>query len=119
MLFVKALGMWVVMLLAALTNGAIRETLIVPRLGKQVGHVVGVVVLSGMVFCLAALFVKALGPLPSSTLLHVGIFWLALSLLFEFGFFHYIMHEPWRKLLADDNVCRAASASRISPRTTA
>ena len=106
MLFVKAFGMWIVMLLAACINGAIRETLIVPRVDEQVGHVMGVVVLSRMVFCLAALFVKALGPLPSSTLLHVGIFWLALSLLFEFGFFHYITHEPWRKLLADYNVCR-------------
>jgi hypothetical protein len=25
-------------------------------------------------------------------------------LFFEFGFFHYVMHEPWEKLLADYNI---------------
>ena len=34
------------------------------------------------------------------------VFWLVLSLLFEFGFFHYVMHEPWEKLLADYNIFR-------------
>jgi hypothetical protein len=34
----------------------------------------------------------------------MGLFWLVPSLLFEFGFFHYVMQEPWEKLLADYNI---------------
>src|SRR5262247_3017588 len=97
MLWVKAFGVWLGMLLAAFLNGALRELLIVRLVGEQVGHVISVFVLSGVIFGLAYLFVTALQPLPASMLLGIGLFWLLLSLLFEFGFFHYVMHEPWEK----------------------
>jgi hypothetical protein len=106
MLWVKASGMWLGMLLAAFLNGALRELFIVPYVGEPVGHVLSVIILSGAIFGLAYLFVSAQRPLPASTLFQIGLFWLVLSLLFEFGFFHYAMHEPWEKLLADYNLFR-------------
>lgn len=106
MLFVKAFGVWLLLLLAAFINGAIRETLIVPRVGEQIGHIISVVMFSSVIFGITYVLVKALVPVPSSTLFHIGLFWLVLSLIFEFGFFHYVMHEPWEKLLADYNVFR-------------
>jgi hypothetical protein len=106
MLFLKAFGVWLVMLVAAFVNGAIREILIVPRVGEQVGHIIGVVVFSGAIFGITYVFITTLAPLSSSTLFAMGLFWLVLSLLFEFGFFHYVMHEPWEKLLADYNLFR-------------
>ena len=106
MLVVKAFGMWLVLLVVAFINGGIREMLIVPRVGEQVGHMIGVVVFSGAIFGITYGFVKAIGQLRSSMLFLIGLFWLVLSLLFEFGFFHYVMHEPWSKLLADYNIFR-------------
>jgi hypothetical protein len=94
MLWVKAFGVWLGMLLAAFLNGALRELLLVRLVGEQVGHVISVFLLSGAIFGLTYLFIKALQPLPASTLFSLGLFWLLLSLLFEFGFFHYVMHEP-------------------------
>jgi hypothetical protein len=49
---------------------------------------------------------RSVKPLPASTLLGIGCFWLVFSLLFEFGFFHSVMHAPWAKLLADYNLFR-------------
>ena len=106
MLFVKAFGVWCVMLVAAFVNGALRELLLVRLVGALVGHVLSVFLLSGAIFGITYLFVKTQRPLPASTLLGMGCFWLVLSLLFEFGFFHYVMHEPWEKLLADYNFFR-------------
>lgn len=106
MRLLKAFGIWLVMLIVAFVNGAIREILIVPRVGEELGHVIGVIVFSGAIFGLTYIFVKALGPLPASMLFYLGLFWLVLSLLFEFGFFHYVMHEPWSELLADYNIFR-------------
>jgi len=103
-LLIKAFGVWLILLVAAFINGAIRELVIAPRVGEQVGHVISVVVLSGAIFGIAYVFVNMLGPQPSITLLLIGLFWLVLSLLFEFGFFHYVMHEPWSRLLADYNI---------------
>jgi hypothetical protein len=106
MLYVKACGVWLVMLTAAFVNGALRELLIVRLAGEQVGHIISVFLLSGAIFAVTYVFVKALQPLPASTLLGIGLFWLVLSLLFEFGFFHYVMHAPWQTLLADYNIFR-------------
>jgi hypothetical protein len=106
MLFLKAFGVWLVMLVAAFLNGALRELLIVRLVGEQVGHVISVFLLSSALIGITYAFVQALGPLPVSTLFQIGLFWLLLSLLFEFGFFHYVMHEPWEKLSADYNIFR-------------
>jgi hypothetical protein len=105
-LFLKAFGVWLGMLVVAFVNGALRELLIVRLVGEQVGHVLSVFLLSGAIFGIAYVFVKAIAPVPSSTLLGIGLFRLVLSLLFEFGFFHYVMHVPWEKLLADYNLFR-------------
>lgn len=106
MLCVKAFSVWLVVFLAAFVNGGIREMLMVPRVGEQVGHVIGLIVFSGAIIGVTYVFVKALEPLPSSTLSLIGLFWLILSLLFEFGFFHYVMNESWSTLLADYNIFR-------------
>ena len=106
MLFLKAGGVWLVMLVVAFLNGALRELLIVRLVGEQVGHILSVFLLSGVIFGITYLFVKAQRPLPASTLLGIGCFWLVLSLLFEFGFFHYVMHVSWEKLRADYNLFR-------------
>jgi hypothetical protein len=113
MLFLKAFGVWLGMLVAAFLNGALRELLIVPSVGEPVGHVISVFVLAGAIFGLAYLFVKAQRPLPSSALFQIGLFWLVLSLLFEFGFFHYAMHEPWEKLLTDYNIVQGRLLSVV------
>lgn len=113
MLWVQAFGVWLLMLVAAFMNGALRELLIVRHVGEQVGHVLSVLLLSGAIFGITSVFVEALGPLPSNTLLGIGFFWLVLSLLFEFGFFHYAMHEPWEKLWADYNIVRGRLLSVV------
>ena len=92
MLWVKAFGVWLVMLLAAVLNEALRELLIVRLVGEQLAHIIRVFVLSGVIFGLAYLFVTAHRLLPASTLFQIGLFWLALSLLVEFGFFHYVIY---------------------------
>jgi hypothetical protein len=90
----KAFVVWLGMLLAAFLNGALRALCIVPYVGEPVGHVLSVVVLSGAIFGPAYLFISAQRPLPASTLFQIGLWWLVLSLLFEFSFFHHAMHEP-------------------------
>jgi hypothetical protein len=106
MLCVKAFGVWLLLLVAACINGGLREMVIVPRVGEQSGHVISVVVLCGAIFGITYVFIKALGPLPAGILWYIGLFWLVLCLLFEFGFFHYVMYAPWEKLLADYNILR-------------
>ena len=115
MVFVNAFGVWLVMLVAAFINGAIRELLIVPQGGEQVGHFLSVFVLSGVIFGITYLFIRALGPLPARMLLGVGLFWLVLSLLFEFGFFTTLCMRRgvncWLTTISSGDDCSALCGS--------
>lgn len=53
-------------------------------------------------FGLAVYFLhKIRSPESNSQALLIGAIWLVLTILFEFGFGHYIMHHPWEKLFQD------------------
>ena len=39
-------------------------------------------------------------------LLLIGGFWVILTVLFEFVFGHYVIGNPWQKLLADYNILK-------------
>jgi hypothetical protein len=45
-------------------------------------------------------------PLPTARAATVGAAWVGLTVLFEFGFGHYVANRPWSTLLAHYNVRR-------------
>ena len=108
MLSIKAFRVWLLMLLAAFLNGALRDLLIVPYLGDSVGHVISVFVLSGVIFGLAYLFVTAHRPLPARTLFRIGLrsYWIP-------GSWHLRMVST--DIIPFDAPCRAANHAGQPP----
>ena len=98
-LLLKAVIAWLLILSLAIANGALRETVLIPSLGKSAG-----LVLSGVLLCLLVLlvaygFVRFLRVVSVSQGLIIGFFWVLLTLAFEFGFGRYVQHKPWPELL--------------------
>ncbi len=96
---VKALTIWFGILLLAVANGALREVIFLPRLGKTVA-----LPLSGLLLVLLILLVTfcTFPWLQLDTLsqaMTVGLGWLALTLIFEFSFGRY-QGKSWSTLLA-------------------
>lgn len=90
---------WLAILILAFANGALRELLLVPRLGHP-----WALLLSGILLCCCVLLVSwfAVGRLELNTTvqaLGVGAFWLALTVLFEFTFGRLVQGKPWSELL--------------------
>lgn len=103
--FWPATGVWLVLLAAAVTNGALREKFLTPRVGEPTAHIIGTLTGCALIFLITYAFVRHLGPGYSPrAMLAMGAYWLALVLAFEFLFFHYVMGVPWAKLLADYNI---------------
>ena len=99
MLLLKAAGIWLLILVCAVLNGAFRESTLLPNLAKPVA-----LVLSGLLLCLcivviSLIFVHRLGRLGTSQSLSIGLFWLCLTLAFEFGFGRVLQHRTWPELL--------------------
>ncbi len=106
MIFLKAWIAWSVMVLAAIGNGTLREKYFTPRFGEYNGHVIGCLTLSLAVVLITYVYLTITGPLTLRTLKLVGLFWVLVSVAFEFFFGYFILRETWVRLFADYNILR-------------
>ncbi len=95
---------WLILVVAAIINGAIREAVYKNRLGDlrahQVSTLTGIILFGVIIWGLSRLW-----PLQSAKQAWtVGFIWLALTIAFEFLFGHFVVGHPWSKLLHDYNI---------------
>lgn len=95
----KLLVVWCIMLLVSVANGACRDFTYGKRMGELAAHqlstassiiVLGVVIFSYIRLYPPTSFLQALG---------IGLFWMTLTIAFEFLFFHYVGGHSWSSLL--------------------
>lgn len=98
------LGTWFAMLLVSIANGALRDLSYGPRMGELAAHQLSTlssVLLLGLVMWIA---LRRWPPASARHALGIGCGWMALTVAFEFLFFHYVGGHPWDVLLANYNV---------------
>lgn len=106
-IYLYALGMWLIFMIAAILNGLFRNSFITPRVGEHAGHIISTIIFIIIILIGTYIFINSLKMNYSTThLLLIGVFWLILTILFEFVFGHYIAGHPWSKLLADYNILK-------------
>ena len=104
MYLLKALGIWFLLAMLAIINGTIRTLYILPALGEQTAHVVGTIIFLLLQFLIIYYFIRKTSISETRKLITVGIFWILITILFEFIFGHYVMNHSWKKLFADYNI---------------
>lgn len=95
----KALVLWVAILVLAILNGTLREKILIPAIGSFGGLITSGIVLSLCIVFVAILAAPWYSPLSSTQYWLIGLFWLLLTLLFEFGFGRFVQHKDWAQLL--------------------
>jgi len=95
-----------VLAVVAVANGIFRNTVITPRFGEHLAHIVSTILLCSFIFVLTVVFIRWIAPQGSHEALLIGLFWVVLTLSFEFLAGHYLFGHTWQKLLADYNVLR-------------
>jgi hypothetical protein len=99
--------MWLVFLVLAIINGGARNSLYAPKVGEHKGHIISSLIAICYTLAGTYLFVNATAAIVTQTdLLLIGGLWLAITIVFEFGFGHYIIKHPWSHLLADYNLLK-------------
>jgi hypothetical protein len=103
-MIVKYLLFWLVLAIVAIANGVIRQTTygkVVPELAAhQISTIVAILTTGAVVWGLSRIW-----PLDSSSQAWtIGILWLLLTIVFEFGFGHFVAGHSWARLLADYNL---------------
>lgn len=109
-LILPASGAWLLFMLIAVVSGVLRETLLTPFLGEHSAQQIGTVFVCGLIGATIWRFVRQLRPNPAQALA-IGLGWVAMTLLFEFGVFHFILGHPLSEMLAEYNL----AAGRLWP----
>jgi hypothetical protein len=94
----KAVLVWVAILLVAILNGALRESVLVHFLGSTIARALSGVILCLCIVAAAALATPWLGPLAQSSLWLIGAVWLVFTVVFELTV-GYAQHTSWRQVL--------------------
>lgn len=105
-MLLKALLVWCGLVALAVLNGVARNALLTPKFGEQWGHVMSTVSLSALIFLVAWVSNPWIDPATAGQAATVGIFWVLLTMTFEFAAGHFIFGHSWEKLFADYNLLR-------------
>jgi hypothetical protein len=99
----KATIVWLAFGVIAVALGTFRQFILLPRMTELAAHQIGSLMVAVVIGAMAWRFTISVNP-GKGQALGLGLFWVFLTLLFEFGFFHYARGVPWSRLLADYNV---------------
>jgi hypothetical protein len=102
--YLKAAGLWLVFLMAAIGCGMIRERFLVPGLGPLAGRALGTVLVVVIIFALIYAYVGRLKGATQASLFKLGSGWTMATVAFEFLFGHYVMGHTWDSLWDDYNI---------------
>lgn len=108
---IRILVAWFVMLLLSILNGTMRDFTYGKQLPELLAHQASTassIVLLGLVMFLYA---RRWPFMSARQAWQTGLFWMSLTVAFEFLFFHYVGGHSWQVLLANYDI----SAGRLWP----
>ena len=103
-MILRAAAVWVAIAAVAVANGAFRDLVLVPRMGETAARATSTVLLSIAIVLAAAVSIAWISPVPHRDAWRIGLFWLGLTLAFEFLAGHYLFGVPWSRIIGDYNI---------------
>ncbi len=111
MIKIRYVTAWFVLLLVAMINGATRDFTYGRHLSElqanQVSCITGILLFAIVI----RQYVRFWPPQSAREAWYIGLFWMVLTVAFEFLFFHYVTGHSWESLLANYDM----SAGRLWP----
>ncbi|MCD4690075.1 hypothetical protein K8S17_01295 [bacterium] len=105
-MLLRAIAIWFLLMVLAICNGVLRNSVITPRVGEHAGHVTSTIVLCFIILLVTFYAIRWIGPATDRDALLVGVFWVVLTVGFEFLAGHYAFGHSWTALLVDYDVSR-------------
>lgn len=104
-MFIRAIAVWLIIILAESIHGTLRMFLLAPLMGdfpaRRISFFTGML----LIFSIAYLFIRWIKAQSTKSLLEVGLLWMVLTTAFEFGL-GYSMGYAQERMLEDYDVGR-------------
>ncbi len=97
--WIKVVLWWIGLVILAILNGALRERVLIPSMGSFAGLIASGIVLSALVFIVACIAMPRLGRFTAGAYWIIGAVWLALTVIFEFGFGLFVERRTMAEVL--------------------
>lgn len=97
-MWIRALAVWLLLAVVEALQGYLRVRWVNPRVGDRVARRLGVVTGSLLGALIAWLALPWIGPANARESLHVGLLWLGLMLLFDFGVGRLVFKVSWQRI---------------------
>ncbi|WP_135828436.1 hypothetical protein [Halorussus halobius] len=102
--FLYPLGIWVAMAIVAVVNGGFREVILIPRVGKYIGHIISTgLLVAGILVISFVYFQRTSIEYSFVELVLIGLLWTILTVGFEF-LVGYVEGTPISVTLGQYNV---------------
>ncbi len=101
----KALAVWLLIMIAESIHGIIRQFFIAPLIGDLPARQVGVLIGSAIIFAIAWACTRWINAESFTDRLRIGLLWVALTAVFEFGLGAALGYSSER-LLSDYNLAQ-------------
>ena len=95
----KAIAIWLVIVIMAIVNAAIREAVLIPTIGSALALPVSGLLLSAIVFLIAFIAIPWFNSAENKIYITVGIIWFMLTLLFEVLFGYFVTGKTWSEIV--------------------
>ncbi|MEW6010313.1 MAG: hypothetical protein AB1604_03380 [Euryarchaeota archaeon] len=107
-IYLQALGAWLVLLLAAIINAAIRNRFIQPKIknelrSHQISSITAVIF---FLFIIYLFFRFTTAEYTENQVVNIGFMWMILTIIFEFIFGRFVMKNSFSRLLEDYNLTK-------------
>lgn len=97
----RYLHAWFVLLLVAVMNGGLRDLTYGRYVSELLAHQISCVIGIALFAVVISQFVRRWPPASAREAWFIGVFWMALTVAFEFLFFHYVGAHSWEALWAN------------------
>ncbi len=104
MVWKKVFLTWLLFIPVAIINGLVRQSVYQGMLGELRAHQLSTVIACVLFLFLAKKIMPDMSQIKKKDLFKIGFIWVFLTILFEFGFGHFIAGHSWEHLLVDYNI---------------
>ncbi len=94
----KSVGIWLLIVVAAIINGAVRDKLLTPWLGAEISLPFSGITLSALVLVITYGALAIFGKVKARVYIFIGLLWLVLTLAFEYLFGHFVLGKSWYEI---------------------
>jgi hypothetical protein len=98
--FTKAIAIWLIIVVAAVLNGLLREQVLTPLFGTQISLPLSGITLSLIIIVITYYLIPTIGKHRSQVFMFIGLLWVALTLSFEYLFGHFVLGKSWTEINA-------------------